>query len=86
MKIKNSLIAFFVALYFYVKCKYFRYVLMSKCFFGIKFEFWLNSKQNTFQLSLKKKGYSTICDGKFIEFNFSNLYKDLKHLLNKEIQ
>ena len=79
MKIKNAFIAFFVALYFYVKCKHFRYLLLSKCFFGMNFKFWFNPNKNIFQFIIIK-GYEAI-HGAEVEFSFFNLYKDLKCLL-----
>lgn len=75
MKIKNSLIAFFVALYFYVKCRYFRYLLLSK------FKFWFNPNKNIFQFIIIK-GYGAM-HGAEVDFSFFNLYNDLKRLLNK---
>ena len=81
MKIKNTFIAFFLALYFYVKGRYFRYVMMSKWFFGMNFKFWFNPNKNIFQFIIIK-GYSTM-HGAQIEFSLFNLYKDLKSLLNK---
>lgn len=78
-EIKNAFIAFFVALYFYVKCRYFRYLLLSKCFFGMNFKFWFNPNKNIFQFIIIK-GYEAI-HGAEVEFSFFNLYKDLKCLL-----
>lgn len=78
-EIKDTFIAFFLALYFYVKCKYFRYLMMSKCFFGINFKFWFNPNKNIFQFIIIK-GYEAI-HGAEVEFSFFNLYKDLKCLL-----
>ncbi len=72
-------IAFFLALYFYVKCRYFRYLLLSKCFFGMNFKFWFNPNKNIFQFIIIK-GYEAI-HGAEVEFSFFNLYKDLKCLL-----
>lgn len=78
-EIKNTFIAFFLALYFYVKCKHFRYLLLSKCFFGMNFKFWFNPNKNIFQFIIIK-GYEAI-HGAEVEFSFFNLYKDLKCLL-----
>lgn len=78
-EIKNAFIAFFLALYFYVKCKYFRYLLLSKCFFGMNFKFWFNPNKNIFQFIIIK-GCEAI-HGAEVEFSFFNLYKDLKCLL-----
>ncbi len=80
MKIKNAFLAFFLALYFYVKGRYFRYLMMSKCFFGINFKFWFNPNKNIFQF-IVIKGWGKI-HGAEVEFSFLNLYKNLKSLLN----
>lgn len=69
-----------LALYFYVKCKYFRYLLLSKCFFGMNFKFWFNPNKDIFQFIIIK-GYGAMHGAK-VEFSFSNLYKELKRLLN----
>lgn len=79
-EIKNAFIAFFLALYFYVKGRYFRYLMMSKCFFGINFKFWFNPNKNIFQFIIIK-GCGKI-HGAEVEFSFFNLYKNLKSLLN----
>lgn len=78
-EIKDTFIAFFLALYFYVKGRYFRYLLLSKCFFGMNFKFWFNPNKNIFQFIIIK-GYEAI-HGAEVEFSFFNLYKDLKCLL-----
>ena len=78
---KNTLIAFFVALYFYVKCRYyFRFLMLSKCFFGMEFKIWFNPNTNIFKFIIIK-GYTTM-HGIEVKFSFANLYKHLKGLLN----
>ena len=79
-EIKDTFIAFFLALYFYVKGRYFRYLLLSKCFFGMNFKFWFNPNKNIFQFIIIK-GWGKI-HGAEVEFSFFNLYKNLKSLLN----
>lgn len=80
MKIKNAFLAFFLALYFYVKGRHFRYLMMNKCFFGMNFKFWFNPNKNIFQFIIIK-GWGKI-HGAEVEFSFLNLYKNLKCLLN----
>lgn len=78
-EITNAFLAFFVAFYFYLKCKCFGYLLLSKRFFGVKFKFLFNQK-DIFQF-IVEKGYEAM-HGARIKFSFLNLYKELKRLLN----
>lgn len=81
---KNTLIAAFCAVFFYIAVKSFKYRLMNKRFFGIEFKFWVSKGGYRFQFILIKnnKQKCTTSYGKKADFSFLNLFKDLKDNLN----